>query len=131
MKLKTILIAACIAFTLFTGATSLLTGCHTTPQQATYRAAATTTVTVEVAVRAYNEFAKQGKTTVQQNQQVKAAYEKYQLAMNIVCDAGEIYAASSTTNNAAADLALQAAMANAQQTINDVIALVRSFGVKI
>ena len=107
------------------------TACHTTPQQVTYQAAAATTVTVEVALRAYNVFAAQGKTTVAQNQQVKAAYEKYQAAFAVVCDAGQIYAATGGTNAPAASLAMQAAVANASASQTDIIKLVQSFGVKL
>jgi len=113
------------------GAPVLMTGCGTTPQRASFQAAGTTQITVETALRAYNEFAKAGKTTVAQNQQVKAAYEKYQVAMLVVCDAGEIYASmSGGTNSPAASLALQAAVGNANTEINDVVRLIQSFGVK-
>ena len=107
------------------------TACHTTPQQVTYQSAAATTVTVEVALRAYNVFAAQGKTTIAQNRQVKAAYEKYQAAFAVVCDAGQIYAATGGTNAPAASLALQAAVANASASQTDIIKLVQSFGVKL
>jgi len=105
-------------------------GCGTTAQQVAYKSAATTSVTAETAVRAYNVFAAQGKTTVLQNAQVKAAYEKYQAAFAVLCDAGAIYAAGGGTNAPAAT-ALQQAVLNTSATITDVVNLVKTFGVKL
>lgn len=124
--IRLILAAALLAF-----AAPSFSGCQTTPQRATYQAAVSTTITVETALRAYNVFAKQGKTTIEQNRKVKDAFEKYQAAMVLVCDAGAIYAASAGTNSPAASLALQQAIANANQTMNDFYALLRAFGVKL
>jgi hypothetical protein len=113
------------------GMAGVVTGCKTAPQTVAYRAANGTTLTVETAIRTYNVFAAQGKTTVAQNQQVKAAYEKYQAAMLVVCDAGAIYAATSGTNAPAASLALQVAVQNSTASIADVVNLIQSFGVKL
>ena len=125
------LLIGALAFAVMPGAT----GCKSTPQQITYNTAAATTITVETALKAYNVFAAQGKTTIEQNRQVKAAYEKYQAAFAVVCDAGTIYAASSDTiggtNAPAASLALQQAVINANASLNDIINLIRSFGVKL
>lgn len=108
----------------------LTTGCKSTPQQVAYQAAGTTSVTVESALAAYDVLAKAGKTSVAQNAQVKAAYLKYQAAFAVLCDAGAVYAATSTTNAPAA-AALQQAVANANASINDVVTLVESFGVTL
>lgn len=105
--------------------------CTTSAARATYVTAATTTVTVEAALRAYNVFAANGKTTVAQNAQVKKAFERYQASMMVLCDAGAIYAAGMTNTNLAAQAAVQQAALNASASINDIINLIRSFGVKI
>ena len=106
-------------------------GCKSTPQAITYQTVATTSVTVETALKAYNVFAAQGKTTVAQNQAVKAAYIKYQAAFAVVCDAGAIYSFTSQTNAPAASLAVQQAIVNANRTMSDLITLIRSMGVQI
>lgn len=129
MKLKTKYWAVLLLLTAFI-IPPTITGCGSTAQQAAYKSAATTSVTVETALRAYNVFAAQGKTTIAQNQKVKAAYLKYQTAFAAVCDAGAIYAASGGTN-APATAALQQAVQNSSQTITDLINLVQSFGVKL
>lgn len=104
-------------------------GCKTA-QTVALQSAQTTDVTVETAIQAYNVFAAQGKTTVAQNQQVAAAYAKYQVAMALVCDAGAAFTTSGT-NSATASSALQAAVANANTEITDVLNLIQSFGVNI
>jgi hypothetical protein len=106
-------------------------GCSSTPQTVTYQAAATSSVTVETALKAYNDFAASGKTTPAQNAAVKAAFERYQAAFALVCDAGAVYSATSQTNAPAASAALQTAIVNANQSISDLIAVVQSFGVKL
>jgi hypothetical protein len=106
-------------------------GCKSTPQQIAYNTASGTSITVETALAAYDQFAKAGKTSVVQNQQVAAAYAKYQAAMALVCDAGAVYSATSETNAAPASAALQQATSNATQTITDLVNLIRSFGVNI
>lgn len=110
-----------------------LVGCNTTPQQVTYQAAGTASVTVETALQTYNVFVagKTDATTIAHNVAVKAAYLKYQAAMSVVCDAGAIYAATSGTNAPAASLAMQQAVSNANGSIADLVALVQSFGVKL
>ena len=122
MPLKTLLIAL--------GACLMLAGCHYTPQRIAYVSASTAVVSVETAIVAYNEFAKAGKTTVAQNLAVRDAYEKYQLASAVVCDAGAIYAETGGTNHVYA-AAFQTATMNMSQTVMDVLNLIRSFGVKI
>ena len=78
-KLPLLLLVALLALPLVT-----FTGCKSTPQAVTYQAAATSSVTVEAALHAYNAFAAAGKTTVEQNLAVKAAFLKYQAAFAVV-----------------------------------------------
>jgi hypothetical protein len=108
----------------------LFAGCASAPR-VTYQAASTSAVTVETALHAYDLFAAAGKTTPAQNAAVKAAYLKYQAAFAVVCDAGAVYSATSTTNAPAASAALQTAIVNANQSIADLIALVQTFGVQL
>ena len=119
-------ISVMLAGVLFCG-----TGCKSSPQAVTYQVAATSSVTVETAIHAYDVFAGQGKTTPAMNARVKAAYERYQAAMAVVCDAGAVYAATATTNAPSASAALQTAIVNANGTITDLVNLVRSFGVNL
>ena len=106
-------------------------GCTSSAARMTYQAAATTEVSVETAVRAYNVFAAQGKTSVEQNRQVKLAYERYQACMAVLCDAGAVYAATAGQTNAPAAAGLAQAAANVTTSIGDVIGLVKSFGVTL
>jgi hypothetical protein len=106
------------------------TGCKSGPA-VTYRAASTSGVAVGTALKAYDVFAAAGKTTPAQNAAVKAAYEKYQAAFALVCDAGAVYSAAGQTNAPAAGAALQIAVQNANQAIADLVTLVQRFGVQI
>ena len=125
-KLPLILLVALLALPLAFSA-----GCKSSPQAVTYQAAATSSVTVEAALHAYNAFAAAGKTTVAQNQAVKAAFLKYQAAFAVVCDAGAIYAATGSTNGTGASAALQTAIVNANATLADLVNLIKTFGVKL
>ena len=109
----------------------LMQGCTSSAARVTYQTAGATSVTVEAAVRAYNVFAAQGKTTVEQNLAVKKAYERYQACMAVLCDAGMVYAASAGNTNAPAAAGLQQAALNASASIADVVNLVRALGVEI
>ena len=109
----------------------LFTGCHSTPQQVSYKAVGATDVTVQAALATYDQFAAAGKTTPAENSAVKAAFEKYQHAFAVVCDAGAIYAATSGTNAPAASLALQTAIVNANQSITDLLAIVQNTNHKL
>ena len=116
---------------LATSVTSIvLSGCITNGPRLAYQVVGGTEVTVDVALAAYDAFAKAGKTTISQNVQVAHAYERFQLAFALVCDAGAVYSAGSTTNAPAA-AALQQATLNSAATIADFLNLIRSFGVKI
>ncbi len=109
-----------------------MAGCATGPEKAVYQTAGVTQISVATALQAYDQWAAAGKTSPAQNAAVKAAYEKYQLAFAAACDAGAIYAAAgSSTNAPAASLALTQALANSNQTMADLVALVQSFGVSL
>jgi hypothetical protein len=117
----------------------LLTGCLgfegcKNPQATTYQTVATTKVSVETVMHLWGAYVASGNATVAQEIQVRDAYQKYQAAMLVVCDAGAIYSASSLTNAVGAtglSAALQQAILNATNSIADLENLVTSFGVKL
>ena len=121
--LQAIILSGLVAFA------SVNNGCRS-PQKTSYRVAATTTVSAEAAVRNYNVFAAAGKTTVAQNQRVKAQYEKYQLAFSLLCDAGADYAAAGSDPASPAAAVFQSAIANSAATLLDLTKLLNSFGLK-
>lgn len=109
-------------------ATAIFSGCAN-PQKTTYESVGATVLVVESALKAYDQFALAGKTTVAQNEQVSAAYTKYQSAMLVVIDAGAVYSATSATNTPAAQLALNQAEVNFTTEVTDLENLIKSFGV--
>jgi len=114
-KIKTIVGVAVIVL-----ATILIQGCST------FKAAATTDLTVETALAGYDIAAKAGKTTVAQNQKVKAAYVKYQASMALLCDIGASYASGGQTNLTTSAEMQQATVA-ASQALSDVLTIVQTF----
>lgn len=107
-----------------------LTACSTTPQQASYRAAGTTVVTVDTAMNLWGAYVGANHPGTNEEAAVKSAYEKYQTSMAIVCDAGAAYAASGGTNSTAS-AAVDEAIANSSQELTDLENLIESFGVKL
>jgi hypothetical protein len=105
-------------------------GCHSTPQQAAYRAAGTTIVSVDTVMNLWGAYVAANHPGVAAETKVETAYEKYQAAMVAVCDAGVVYSATGSTN-APAGTALNQAVANASQDLSDLSNLITSFGIKI
>jgi hypothetical protein len=106
-------------------------GCHSTPQQAVYRTTGATVVSVDAAMDGWGAYVRAVHPPLVQEQAVKAAYERYQKAFAVVCDAGAIYAGSGQTNAPAVAGALQTAIVNANTSISDLENLITSFGVKL
>lgn len=106
-------------------------GCSTTPQQVAYRTTGTTIVSVDAAMKEWGAYVATAHPPASQEAAVKNAYEKYQAAMATACDAGAIYASTSSTNAPAASAALNQAIANAGQELADLERLITSFGVKL
>jgi len=67
-------------------ASFLFTGCAGTPVTVAYKAAGATDVTVQAALAAYDQFAKNNETTPAQNEAVQNAFLKYQAAYAVLCD---------------------------------------------
>lgn len=115
-------------------AAGFLAGCTTPAPTITYRAAATTQVSVETAMNEWGAYVATVHPPATQEAAVKAAYEKYQTAFAFACDLGSAYASTTITNSAGtapAMLALQNAEANAGQDIADLETLISSFGVTL
>lgn len=112
------------------GGTLFFSGCQTTPQAATYQAAGTAVVTVDTAMSLWGSYVAQAHPGTNEELAVASAYEKYQNAMAVVCDAGAAYAATGGTN-ATATAALNQAIADSSQELTDLENLITSFGVNL
>lgn len=117
---KLFVIMSIVAF----GLLASTNGCSTTAKQTAYKTAATTQVTVSTAMTFWGDWVAAGSVTKEQEQKVKMAYETYQKAMAIVCDAGAVYSASGT--NVTSLNAFEVAVANANTSIADLVALVKT-----
>jgi hypothetical protein len=105
-------------------------GCQTTPQELSYQAAGTTIVTVDTAMNLWGAYVASNHPSTNEEAAVKSAFEKYQTAMALACDAGAAYAATGGTNSTAT-AALNQAVANSSQELLDLENLITSFGVKL
>jgi hypothetical protein len=86
---------------------------------------------VDAAMSEWGAYVAVNHPPVNEEQTVKAAFEKYQTLMTVVCDAGSIYAGAGSTNAPAASGALQTAILNANNEITDLENLITSYGVKL
>jgi hypothetical protein len=128
-----VLVAAVVLSGLCAGL-SLVSGCGTTPQQATYVAAGTTITSVDAAMTAWGDYVAQFHPPASQEAAVKAAYQKYQAAMTAVVDAMQIYvtlSGSGSTNAPPALATVTTAQTLASQACADLLALLTQFGVKL
>lgn len=108
----------------------VLSGCQTTPQQASYEAAGTTVVSVDAAMNVWGDYVAANHPGTNEEIAVRSAYEKYQSAMAVACDAGAAYVAAGGTNSTAT-AALNEAIANSSTELLDLEKLISSFGVKL
>lgn len=117
----------------FLFAAAFMAGCGTTAQQTSYRAYATTQVSVDAAMTEWGAYVKSFTPPVAQEQAVKSAYEKWQAAMAVVGDAGAAYSAANGDTNlvSAAFSVLTTAVQNANTSQTDLINLLVQFGVTV
>lgn len=107
-------------------------GCSTGPVTTAYKAEQGTRIGVQEAMGLYNQLVKAGKVTTDQELKVKAAYEKVQASMIILCDVGKNISSINATNvTGAMQQALSAAVADYAQNLNDLYTLLRSLGVAV
>ncbi|MGH8023184.1 MAG: hypothetical protein ACRED1_06365 [Limisphaerales bacterium] len=120
-----------IVFLFIICASMTLTACSSTaPQRVTYQAAGTTIVTVDAAMNEWGAYVAATHPGTNEEAAVQSAYQNYQNAMAVVCDAGAVYSAGGGTN-ATATAALDQAMANSSQELSDLETLIKNFGVKL
>jgi hypothetical protein len=118
-----------ILFLPLAAALALGCGCASTgPQQVTYQAAGTTIVSVDAAMNEWGAYVATAHPGTNAEIAVESAYEKYQSAMAVACDAGAAYSATGGTNGVAA---LDQAIQNSSQELTDLETLIASFGVKL
>lgn len=105
-------------------------GCSS-PQRTVYVTAQATHVSVQEAMRLWGAYVAAKHPPVEQEIRVKDAFDKYVASMKLVADAGKTTADASSTNSTTASAVLSALKANADRDLDDLVSLLRSFGVKI
>jgi hypothetical protein len=112
----------------------MVSGCGTTPQQASYQAAGTIVTSADAAMTAWGDYVAQFHPPASQEAAVKAAYQKYQATMAALVDAVQIYvtlAGSGSTNAPPALTTVTTAQQLASQSLADLLAMLTQFGVKL
>lgn len=85
-------------------------------------------ITVEAALKAWNDFIPVGKPSLEQQRRVKDAWQAYRTAQLALLDAALAYKQLSTPQT---QLQLNLASAAASQSLANVISLIRQYGAKI
>jgi len=114
----------------FAAASMLFTGCASTPNKAAYQTVGTTIVSVDTAMHMWGAYVAVNHPSADVEKKVRAAYEKYQAAAAVVCDAGAVYASGISTNSSVITL-LNIKTAMAQQALVDLENLLTSIGVQL
>ncbi|MDE3068615.1 MAG: hypothetical protein KGJ60_13855 [Verrucomicrobiota bacterium] len=108
----------------------LSAGCASTPQQTIYRAAGSSVVSVDAAMKLWDAYVAANHPGTNAEKRVKSDFERYQSAMSVALDAGAAYAATSGTNSTAL-AGFQNAVSHSSQDLIDLESLIASFGVKL
>ena len=134
-KATRFLLALALAASIVT--TGLITGCGSTPQKIAYQGVSTTQITADAALDLWGKYVSVQKAAgrpvpVSQELAVRAAYQKVQASMLVVCDAGAVWSAgTNSTNSVALAAAFQVAISNSTQSLADLTNLLKTYGVTI
>jgi len=107
-----------------------IVGCASAPTNA-YKSEAATDATVRAAMTAWGNYVAENHPPASEELAVKNAFEKYQSTELLAIDATATFVSTVSTNSATPLDAVTAASSTAAQSINDLVNLLRSFGVKI
>lgn len=115
---------------------TLLAGCvegckSGSVNQIAYQSTGTTIVSVDQAMKLWGAYVAAKHPPVEQEIQVKTAFQKYQAAMLIVCDAGATYSSATSTNITSSAGVLEVATTGVLSSITDLENLITKFGVTL
>jgi hypothetical protein len=111
-------------------ALSLFCGCASAPETA-FKAEAATDITVSAAMTAWGDYVAQFHPPASEELAVESAFDKYQALEILAVDATAFYTEETSTNSAGSTAAMTSAQNDAGQALEDLISLIRTFGVKI
>lgn len=108
-------------------------GCQSTPAKTAANISDASKITVEAALRAWNDYIPVGKPSLEKQAQVREAWRKYQTAQLLILDTAIILKQSEAAglDNAESQAALNAAIAQATTALADLVTLLRQTGVRI
>ena len=107
----------------------IATSCKS-PATVAYQVSKGSSLTVETALAAWNDYVKSGRATLEQESQAKAAFEKYQAAQVAVLDAAIVYSvAKDSATEPDAKARLNLAIAASGPAFADLVKLLQQFKV--
>lgn len=98
------------------------------PNQSAYRVVGTVQVSADVAMRAWGDYVHRAHPSIEAEQKVKTAYDRYRAAAIVVTDAGKALA---QVDSPAGRTRLDIALAEASASLGDLTNLIESFGIKL
>jgi len=108
------------------------TGCQSTPQRIAYNTVAAPVITLDEAMRAFADYAKEHPLTAQQMSHARVIYGRAQAAELLAIDTAKIAsAAASGPNGVQAALRSQQAQQQFASALADLLTFLRALGVKI
>lgn len=133
MKITDRILAGLMVLCLFCILATSQCGCKSSPATTAVRVSDASRVTVEAALGAWDAYIVQNHPPLDQQLAVKDAWEKYQAAQLVVLDAALVLrtAQEEQTDTTTAKSLLTAAIAEGGQSLADLMALIRKFGVKL
>lgn len=108
-------------------ATAPLVGCKTS-NRSSYRVVGTVQVSADAAMSAWGSYVRQFPVSIESEQAVKTAFERYRSTMLVVATAGKALAEADTQDSRQK---LDIAMAAAASALGNLTSLIQSFGVKV
>lgn len=110
-----------------------ITGCQSTPAKVAANVSDASKITVEAALRAWNDYIPVGKPSLEQQAKVRDAWKKYKAAQVLLLDCAIIVKESEAAglSDPQAQEALNISIAEASNALADLIQLLRTFNVKI
>lgn len=109
----------------------LSSGCNTPPAKAAYQVEAGAAATMTAAMTAWGAYVATSHPPAAQEQKVKDAFVRYQLAELAAIDATKAWVMSGSGSGTNAPPSVTGASAAASQALGELVALIQSFGVTL
>ncbi len=121
-----IIVTVCVPVGAVTGL--IVSGCSTDAQRATYGTTAITHASVRAAMAGWSRHVASGKATIQDEQKVKAAYEKYRQSQLAIINTAQAFGKAGAVDPTAQDR-IQATLDASGKALAELIGLLNTYGI--